>query len=188
MATEVRFAGVGSQGLVTSSIILAEALGIVRDFNVIQTQFYASNIQGGSSCGDVVFGRETIDFPWVLQPDYLVCLAQDGVRTHAAAMRPGSTVLADDLMVSDVTPFAAGVRVLRGSFTALADTLGVRKATNIVALGAFARLTGLLTLDQLTQAILTRAPGRPEVNTRAAELGYGAALEPAGCPAVPAPA
>ena len=94
MSTEIRIAGVGSQGLVTASIILAEALGIVRDFEVIQTQFYASNIQGGSSCGDVIFGREKIIFPWVMKPDFLVALAQDGIRTHGAAMRPGSTVLA----------------------------------------------------------------------------------------------
>jgi 2-oxoglutarate ferredoxin oxidoreductase subunit gamma len=172
MSTEIRIAGVGSQGLVTASIILAEALGIVRDFEVIQTQFYASNIQGGSSCGDVVFGREKIVFPWVLKPDYLVALAQDAVRGHAASMRPGSTVIADELMVSDVTPFGPGVKVLFAPLTALADSLKVRKCTNIVALGALARQTGLLTLDQLLEAVRTRAPGNADINMQAAGLGF----------------
>ena len=172
MSTEIRIAGVGSQGLVTASIILAEALGIVRDFEVIQTQFYASNIQGGSSCGDVIFGREKIIFPWVLKPDFLVALAQDGIRTHAAAMRPGSTVLADELMVNDLSVLDAGVKIVRAPLTALADSLGVRKCTNIVALGALARLTGLLTLEQISKAVLARAPGRPEINQQAVSLGY----------------
>lgn len=176
MSTEIRIAGVGSQGLVTASIILAEALGIVRDFEVIQTQFYASNIQGGSSCGDVIFGRDKIVFPWVLQPDYLVALAQDAVRGHAASMRPGSTVIADDLMVGDLSPFGPGVHVLQAPLTALADSLKMRKCTNIVALGALARLTGLLSADQLTTAVLTRAPGDPEVNRRAVQLGFEAPL------------
>ncbi len=177
MSTEIRIAGVGSQGLVTASIILAEALGIVRDFEVIQTQFYASNIQGGSSCGDVIFGREKIIFPWVMKPDFLVALAQDGIRTHGAAMRPGSTVLADELMVSDLSMLAPGVDIYRAPLTELADSLGVRKCTNIVALGALARLTGLLTLEQIAAAVQSRAPGRPEINKQAVRLGYEAKLK-----------
>jgi 2-oxoglutarate ferredoxin oxidoreductase subunit gamma len=176
VSTEIRIAGVGSQGLVTASIILAEALGIIRDFEVIQTQFYASNIQGGSSCGDVIFGREKIVFPWVLKPDYLVALAQDGIRTHGAAMRPGSIVLADELMVSDVSKLAPGVTIYRAPLTELADSLGVRKCTNIVALGALARLTGLLSLEQIAQAVQARAPGKPDINKQAVRLGYNAVL------------
>lgn len=176
MSTEIRIAGVGSQGLVTASIILAEALGIVRDFEVIQTQFYASNIQGGSSCGDVIFGREKIVFPWVLKPDFLVALAQDAVRGHAASMRPGSTVITDDLMVNDLSPFGPGVNVFRAPLTALADSLNVRKCTNIVALGVLARHTGLLSLEQITQAVMARAPGKPEINRQAVKLGFEAEL------------
>lgn len=184
MSTEIRFAGVGSQGLVSASVVLAEALGIVRDFEVVQTQFYAASIQGGASCGDVVFGREKIIFPWVLKPDVMVALAQDAVRAHAAAMRPGSRVITDELMVTDISPFGPGVEVYRAPLTALADSLGMRKCTNIVALGAFARLTGLLTLEQMTQAVMSRAPGKPEINREAVKLGYNAELRLAGTEAL----
>lgn len=179
MRTEIRFAGVGSQGLVSASVVLAEALGIVRDFEVVQTQFYAASIQGGASCGDVVFDREKIVFPWVLKPDVLVALAQDAVRAHAAAMRPGARVLVDDLMVTDLSSFGPGVAIHRAPLMSLADSLGVRKCMNIVALGAFAQLTGLLTLEQITRAVVARAPGRAEVNRQAVELGYRATLQPA---------
>lgn len=177
MSTEIRFAGVGSQGLVSASVILAEALGIVRDFEVVQTQFYAASIQGGASCGDVIFGREKIIFPWVLKPDVMVALAQDAVRAHATAMRPGTRVLVDDMMVTDVSLFGTEVSVYRAPLMSLADGLGVRKCMNIVALGAFAKLTGFLTLDQLAQAVVARAPGRPEVNREAVKLGYNVGLE-----------
>lgn len=174
--TEVRFAGVGSQGLVSASVVLAEALGIVRDFEVVQTQFYAASIVGGASCGDVVFGREKIVFPWVLQPDVLVVMAQDAVRAHAKFMRPGSRVLACDLLVTDLSPFAEGVEVWRAPLVPVADSLGTRRCANIVALGAFAQFTGLLTLEQVTQAVLARAPGKPEVNRQAVKLGFEAPL------------
>lgn len=177
MRSEIRFAGVGSQGLVSASVVLAEALGIVRDFEVVQTQFYAPGITGGASCGDVVFGTERIVFPWVLQPDVLVALAQDAVRAHAPAMRPRTRVIVDDVMVTDTSPFRAGVDVYTGPFTRLADQLGVRKCTNIVALGAFSRLTGLLTLEQIMKAVMARAPGRLEINREAVILGYEAQLQ-----------
>lgn len=176
MSTEVRFAGVGSQGLVSASIVLAEALGVIRDFEVVQTQFYAASITGGASCGDVVFGTEKIVFPWVLEPDVLVALAQDAVHAHASAMKPGSRVIVDDLMVKDVSAFGEGVEVWWAPLTNLADTLGVRRCANIVALGAFARLTGLLTFEQISQAVLSRAPGRAEVNRQAVKLGYETTL------------
>lgn len=177
MSTQIRFAGVGSQGLVSASIILAEALGIVRDYEVVQTQFYAASIQGGASCGDVIFGREKIVFPWVLAPDVLVALAQDAVRAHAPAMRPGSRVLIDDMMVTDTSPFGPEIAVHRAPLMAIADELGVRKCMNIVALGAFAKLTGYLTLDEIGRAVAARAPGRPDVNRKALKRGFDATIE-----------
>lgn len=177
MNTQVRFAGVGSQGLVSASVVLAEALGIVRDYEVVQTQFYAASIQGGASCGDVIFGREKIVFPWVLNPDVLVALAQDAVKAHAPAMRPGSRVLCDTRTVTDVSPFGEGVQVWRAPLMEIADRIGVRKCMNIVALGAFARLTGWLTLEEMTTAVLARAPGKAEVNREAVAQGYDAPID-----------
>ncbi len=177
MSTQIRFAGVGSQGLVSASVVLAEALGIVRDYEVVQTQFYAASIQGGASCGDVIFGREKIVFPWVLNPDVLVVLAQDAVKAHAASMRPGSRVLCDDRTVTDVSPFGEGVAIHRAPLMAIADEIGVRKCMNIVALGAFSKLTGYLSLEDITTAVLSRAPGKPDVNRRAVKAGYEAPIE-----------
>lgn len=184
MSTGVRFAGVGSQGLVSASVVLAQALGVVRGFEVVQTQFYAASIQGGASCGDVIFGTEKIVFPWILQPDVLVALAQDAVKAHAAAMRPGTRVLVDDLMVTDITPFGPGVQVWRAPLMKQADELGVRKCMNIVALGALARLTGWLTLDEIAQAVRSHAPGRPDVNAQAVRRGHELALQPADARAI----
>ncbi|MGE0314166.1 MAG: 2-oxoacid:acceptor oxidoreductase family protein [Lautropia sp.] len=178
MSTGVRFAGVGSQGLVSASVVLAQALGVVAGYEVVQTQFYAASIQGGASCGDVIFGTEKIVFPWILRPDVLVALAQDGVRAHAPAMQPGTRVLVDDLMVKDLSPFAPGVEIYQAPLMQIADSLGVRKCMNIVALGAFTRLTGFLTLEQITQAVRSHGPGRPEVNEQAVRLGHALTLRP----------
>lgn len=172
MRTEIRFAGVGSQGMVSCSVILAEALGVVKDYQVVQTQEYAASISGGSAQGDVAFSEKKIVVPWVLHPDVLVAMAQDAVKLHAAAMRPGTRVIVDDIMVTDVSSFQNDVAIHWAPMTKLADQVGFRKCANIVALGVFSRLTGLLTLEEITQAVLARAPGRAELNLKALKLGY----------------
>lgn len=177
MRTEIRFAGVGSQGTVSCSVVLAEALGIVKDYQVVQTQEYAASISGGSAQGDVAFSDQKIIVPWVLHPDVLVAMAQDAVKQHAAAMRPGTCVIVDDIMVTDVSSFQKGVAVHWAPMIKLADQVGFRKCANIVALGVFSRLTKLLTLEEITKAVLARAPGRPEVNIKALRLGYDVNLD-----------
>jgi 2-oxoglutarate ferredoxin oxidoreductase subunit gamma len=177
MKTEIRIAGVGGQGLVSASVVLAEALGVVCDYDVVQTQFYASNITGGASSGDVIVDDQPIDFPWILEPDVLVALAQDAVNNHAAKMRPGTKAIVDDLLVTDVGAFPDGVEIYWAPFTSTADAVGVRKCANIVALGVVARLTGLLELEQMTQAVSNRAPGKFDINRKAVEAGYALDLE-----------
>ncbi len=179
MKTGIRIAGIGGQGLVSASVVLAEALGVVRDFQVVQTQFYASNITGGASCGDVVVSDEKITFPWVLEPDLMIALAQDAVNGHGAKMRPGTTVIADDIMVTDLSAIGADVTVHWAPLTRTADEVGSRRCANIVALGALSRHTGLLDLADISAAIASRAPGKPETNRKAVEAGYAAKLTPA---------
>lgn len=179
MKKEIRIAGVGGQGLVSASVILAEALGVVRGLEVVQTQFYASNITGGASSGDVVVSDEKIIFPWVLEPDLLIALAQDAVNAHAAKMRPGTRVIVDDIMATDIAPFGKDVEVYWAPLTATADKVGFRKCANIVALGALSRLSGLLELEQIAQAVRSRAPGKPDTNRKAVEAGYALELSPA---------
>ena len=172
----IRLAGVGSQGMVSSSVELAQALGVLKDYEVVQTQEYYAAITGGSALGDVMVSDEKIVMPWVFEPDILVAMAQDAVVQHAAAMRPGTRVVVDDLMVGDVSAFGPGVSVHRAPMVRLADEAGSRRCANIVALGVFARFTGLLTLEEIAQAVAERAPGKPEVNQRALRLGWDATL------------
>lgn len=138
----------------------------------MQTRGYADGISGGSVQGDVAFSDQKITVPWVFKPDFLVAMAQDAVRQHAAAMRRGTCVIVDDILVTDVSSFRNGVAIHWAPLTQLADQVGFRKCTNIVALGVFSRLSGLLTIEEITKAVVAQAPGRVEINLKALRLGY----------------
>ena len=59
---EVRFGGLGGQGLVTLGSVLAEA-GARRGLRVAASQAYGSAARGGATCADVILSTEPIDFP-----------------------------------------------------------------------------------------------------------------------------
>ena len=66
MRLNVRFAGAGGQGVISSSVLLAKAYGIGEDYNVSQTQSYGPEARGGACKAEVVVSDENIDYMYSL--------------------------------------------------------------------------------------------------------------------------
>jgi 2-oxoglutarate ferredoxin oxidoreductase subunit gamma len=175
MRTEVRFAGIGGQGSVLASTILAEAAGVYSGLEAVQTQFYEAAIRGGAAAGDVVLGDTPITFPWVLSPDYLVAQHQGAIRAHLSSVRPGGTVIADTVYVNEIPSVDANVYHV--PLTDIADGLGLRRVANIVAIAVLAKVSGIMSIDALVSAVAARSPlGSGELNNKALHQGY--AIDP----------
>jgi 2-oxoglutarate ferredoxin oxidoreductase subunit gamma len=169
---EIRLAGSGGQGLILAGIILAEAAGVYDGKFVCQTQSYGPEARGGASKAEVVISDAPIDYPKAIQPDVLLALNQKSLEAFSADLKPGGLLLVDADLVQEVP---AG-RVLALPFTRIARGLGRTMAANIVALGALALLTGAVSLDSLTAAVLARVPkGTEDLNRRALAAGVAAA-------------
>ena len=91
--TNVIFAGLGGQGVLTASDILADA-AFSAGCDVKKADVHGMSQRGGPCRSDVRFG------PQVLSPmvpaaaaDFLVVLSEDQVDQHRAALRPGGTLL-----------------------------------------------------------------------------------------------
>lgn len=175
MRVEVRFAGIGGQGSVLASTILAEAAGRAK-LEAVQTQFYEAAIRGGAAAGDTVIGDAAITFPWVLNPDYLVAQHQGAIRAHLEGVDPGGVVLADSIYVTDIP--ATPATVYHVPLTEIADEVGNRRVANMVALAAFAKLSGLIPFEALEGAVLARSPfGSGPTNQKALQRGFDLDLE-----------
>ncbi len=186
MRTEVRFAGIGGQGSVLASTILAEAAGVYGGLEAVQTQFYEAAIRGGAAAGDTVIGDTNITFPWVLEPDYLVAQHQGAIRAHLSSLKPGGIVIADTVYVTQVPEVDASVYMI--PLTEMADRVGLRRVANIIALAALAKISRLVEFEHLEAAVLTRSPiGSGSINLEALHRGYEvkpeAYLRPHGSPA-----
>jgi 2-oxoglutarate ferredoxin oxidoreductase subunit gamma len=169
---EIRLAGSGGQGLILAGIILAEAAGVFDGKFVCQTQSYGPEARGGASKAEVVISDAAIDYPKAIQPDVLLALNQKSLEAFSSDLKLGGLLLVD----ADLVKEAPAIRVLALPFTRIARELGRAMAANIVALGALAQLTGAVSLESLTAAVLARVPkGTEDLNRRALAAGVAAA-------------
>jgi 2-oxoglutarate ferredoxin oxidoreductase subunit gamma len=178
---EIRLAGSGGQGLILAGIILAEAAGVYDGKFVCQTQSYGPEARGGASKAEVVISDAPIDYPKAIQPDVLLALNQKSLEAFSSDLKPGGLLLVD----ADLVKEAPANRVLALPFTRIARELGRVMVANIVALGALVQLTGAVSLDSLTAAVLARVPkGTEDLNRQALAAGVAAA-KAAGTVSVP---
>ncbi|MEM1563126.1 MAG: 2-oxoacid:ferredoxin oxidoreductase subunit gamma [Candidatus Bathyarchaeia archaeon] len=172
MRVEIRFAGFGGQGIIKSGIMVATAACIYGGKHAVQTQSYGPESRGGACRSEVVIADDEIDFPKVTEPDILVVMSQHAYNEYAETVKNGGTIILDPDMIPNERELK-GVKVFRVPATRMAEELGRRIVANVVMLGAFAAITGIVDKDSLKESIKANVPkGTEELNLKAFEMGY----------------
>jgi 2-oxoglutarate ferredoxin oxidoreductase subunit gamma len=172
---EIRLAGSGGQGLVLGGIILAEAAVMFDGKNAVQSQSYGPEARGGASKSEVIISGGEIDFPKALGVDILLAMNQEAAAKYSADLKPGATVVVDEDLVE--RPPSGDFRLVKIPLTRIArDEVGKAFVANIVALGAIVGITGVVSEDAITRAVLARVPkGTEDLNKKALAAGLAAA-------------
>jgi len=149
--TNVVLAGLGGQGVIKASDILAEA-ALRAGFDVKKAEVHGMSQRGGSVCSDVRFGTEVFS-PMVPpgEADYLVVVAADQVEVNRAQLRPGGVLITPDMVD--------------------ASKLANRKSLNVALLGVLSKHLSL-DINHWKSAIQTHFPEKLHpANFQAFELG-----------------
>lgn len=168
---EVILSGTGGQGLILAGVILAESA--VRDGkNVVQTQSYGPEARGGSSRSEIIVADQEIDFPQVTRPDMVLAMSQEASDRYAGMVSAGGTLIVDSTYVKDIPTVSAKVFSL--PITRLArEKLGREMVSNVVAIGIVVGITGLVSKQSVTAALLSHIPkGTESLNKEALDLGW----------------
>ncbi|UCD16917.1 MAG: 2-oxoacid:acceptor oxidoreductase family protein [Candidatus Zixiibacteriota bacterium] len=170
---EIRLSGSGGQGLILAGVILAEGLGIGDGKNVVQTQSYGPEARGGASRADVVVSEREIHYPKTMKLDMLLAMTQEACDKYYPDMKESGVLIIDSTLVTQVPT----KRYYGLPFTRLArEEIGIVMVANVIALGAIAELTGIVSREAIRDAVLARAPrGTEEKNKQALELGFSEA-------------
>jgi 2-oxoglutarate ferredoxin oxidoreductase subunit gamma len=168
---EVRFSGFGGQGIILAGYIVGKAATLYTDLNATLTQSYGPESRGGACAAELVLADEPVHYPHVIAPDVLVAMSQEAYDKYAGQVDAGGLILFDDTLVDpDIVPHEAPV--LGVPATHIAAELGRRIVANIVMLGFFTGVTGLVPADAMRQTILASVPkGTEKLNTEAFEHG-----------------
>lgn len=170
---EIRLSGSGGQGLILMGIILAEAIGIYDGKHVAQTQSYGPEARGGSSKSEVIVSDEEIDYPKAMHLDLLLAMSQRSCDEFYPDLKPDGLLIVDSTFVTQVpTPKAFQI-----PFTRIAREKFKREVVaNIIALGALAQLSPIVSSRAVESAVLDRVPkGTEKLNRDALKAGISAA-------------
>lgn len=167
---EMRFTGSGGQGVILASVILAEA-ALLSDINAVQSQAYGPEARGGMCKAEAVMSRETIWFPKVIRPSFLLALTQPALNRYAEDLTEGAVVMVDESL--EIPACLDPQQVLRLPILRTArETVGKAMTANIVAVGAINAALNLFTEDALREAVRRHIPaGTDTLNMKALEAG-----------------
>jgi len=170
--SEIRIAGFGGQGVILAASIVGKAAAIFQGGYATMTQSFGPEARGGSSSAQVVLSAEPILYPYVTRPDILVVMSQEAyTRFTPELKRGGILILERDLVRTDRFPL--GARVFGVPATRLAEELGRKVVLNVVMVGFFGAVTGLIDAEALRNAVADSVPpALRKLNIDAFEKGF----------------
>jgi 2-oxoglutarate ferredoxin oxidoreductase subunit gamma len=178
--TEIRIAGFGGQGVILSAIVVGRAAAIEEGAFATMTQSFGPEARGGACSAQVIVSDKPILYPYVTAPEMLVVMSQEAYSKFVPEMKPGGMLVVEqDLVRISPADLKPETKVFSVPATRLAEELGKRMVLNVVMVGFFAAVNGLLRPESLRQAVLDSVPQAfRELNAKAFERGleYGQRL------------
>jgi indolepyruvate ferredoxin oxidoreductase beta subunit len=153
----VVLAGLGGQGVIKASDILADA-ALRAGLDVKKAEIHGMSQRGGSVTSDVRFGTKVLS-PMVPrgEADFLVVLAPSEVEVARAMLRPGGILLAPDVIPEGQLPN--------------------KRSLNVALLGALSHYLDL-PVEVMLEAVKAAFPEKLHaVNSAAFQLGRKVAAE-----------
>jgi len=168
--TELRITGFGGQGVVLSAYIIGNACAIRAGKHATMIQSFGPEARGSSCSATLVIEDDEVLYPYIRRPSYLVALSSEGYEKYRDELADdGTLVYEEDLVVPQVRE---GQRAFGVPSTRIAEELGRVIVQNIVMLGFFAGVSGIVSRDDMRQAVEASVPaGTTELNLKAFHAG-----------------
>jgi 2-oxoglutarate ferredoxin oxidoreductase subunit gamma len=170
--TEIRFSGFGGQGIIRCALITGKALSLYDDKFATMTQSFGPEARGSACSAQLVVAKDRVLYPYITAPTVLMALSQDAYEKYYQELAEGGTLIVDEDLVK-LRAEHPDLAVWPVPATRYAESLGNRLFTNLVALGFFTAVTGVVTADAMKKALPGLVPSRfLKINVSAFEKGY----------------
>jgi len=167
------FAGFGGQGIVSLGKIWVYC-AMEEGKNVTFFPFYGAEKRGGIARASVIVSDEEIASPLVVKPDSALVMNNDSLALCEGILKENGLLLVNSSLVRDNVR-RRDLKVVKIEATGIAERIGSSNFANMVAMGAMAKLTGALLLNQAGEILRKFFPpdkhGFIPMNIQAIEAG-----------------
>jgi 2-oxoglutarate ferredoxin oxidoreductase subunit gamma len=169
MYKQIVITGFGGQGVVLAGKIVGQAAAISDKMESTLVQSYGPESRGGACSAQVTIADGPIYFPYIQNPDILVCMSQSGYdKLHQSLKNDGILIIEEDLVKPPGKRDYYSVPCTR-----YAEEIGHKMMANIIMVGFLAAVTGVVSLEAARSTVEKSVPkGTEEKNLKAFERGW----------------
>jgi 2-oxoglutarate ferredoxin oxidoreductase subunit gamma len=170
MKTDLLIAGFGGQGVLFAGRVLAHA-ALLAGLEVTWLPSYGPQMRGGTANCAVVVSDRPIRSPVVSNPTSLIALNRPSLDAFESQVQSEGLIIANSTLLGRL-PSRADARVLAIAASEVAEALGDIRVANVVALGAYVALTGVVSPGSVEAALATVLPPERTDLLRLNEAGF----------------
>ncbi len=174
MITKIIIAGFGGQGVIAAGKTLAYA-AMKENKEVTYFPSYGAEMRGGTCNCSVIISDDKIANPIIDSPDIAIILNKPSKDKFEKSVKKGGIILINKTLVDEVLHRDD----IEGKFveaTKIAEDTGSLKATNMVVLGAFSKISRIIKLDSLISSLKDVFPNfndkLMDLNVKALKNGF----------------
>ena len=172
MKKDIRICGFGGQGVILAGFIIGKAASVFMDYHAVQSQSYGPEARGGAARSEIIISDEKIGYPRPIGVDCLVAMSQESFDSYRDDIRDDTIIILDPDLVKK---HDIGRPLYKVTAQKIAEELGNKIVTNIVMVGAFTSIFGMLKPDAVKESVIDSVPKRfTELNIKAFERGLEA--------------
>lgn len=170
--SEIKIGGFGGQGVILSGIIIGKAASLFDEKHSTLIQAFGPEARGSACSAQVIVSEDHIGYPYITRPNIEVLMSQEAFTKFEPELTDdGLLMIEKDL----VTPknLRPGVKCYGIPATRFAEQLGHKIVLNIVMVGFFTAVSGIVSEEAARKAIKdTVPPGTEDLNISAFNKGY----------------
>lgn len=169
--TEIRFSGLGGQGIVRCGLITGKALSLFDNKHATMTQSFGPEARGSACSSQLVVSEDRVLYPYITKPGILMAMSQEAYNKYIPNLQEdGMLVIDKDLVKPDPK---SKIKTYAVPSTRFAEELGNRITANLVMLGFFTAVTKIASAEAMKKALPGLVPDRfLDLNIRAFDKGY----------------
>ncbi len=174
MRVQLRFTGVGGQGVLLAGEILAEA-NIRNKGYGIKASTYTSQVRGGPTKVDILLDEKEILYPYAAEGeiDFMLSTADVSYQQFKGGIKQGGIVVVEPNLVRPTRDDTQHYRIYSIPIITIAkEEVGNVVTQSVVALAITVTLTQCVDRDVVFNTMIQKVPAKvADVNKRAFELG-----------------